>query len=70
MPNDWFTLERLALERYRLRRAEAEGRRELSTRLKEARVRLTLERALARALKALPQEEVRAALHRALRAAG
>ena len=67
---DWFTAERLALERHRLLQVEVERQRRLDAQLREARLRRELERSLSRALRALPREEVRALLARALRATG
>ena len=65
---DWFTMERLAQGQHRLRLAEAERWRRRQALLQEAKARRELERALCRALSALPREEVRATLARALKA--
>ena len=67
---DWFTAERLALERHRLRLLAGERRCRLDEKLREVRVRRDLDRALSRAMRALPPEEIRALLARALRATG
>ena len=68
---DWFTAERLAQEQHQLRLAEAERWRRRQALLREAQLKRSLERALARALRAgLPREELQAALSRALKATG
>ena len=66
---DWFTMERLAQGQHRLRLAEAERWRRRQALLRGAQLKRSLERALARALRAgLPREELQAALSRALKA--
>ncbi len=64
--DNWFVAEELVREERRLREALAEEQRRRAELLREARLRRELERALSRALRALPREEVRATLARVL----
>ena len=68
---DWFTAERLAQAQHQLCLAEAERWRRKQALLREDRLKRSLERALARAVRAgLPREELQTALSRALKATG
>jgi len=70
MLSEWFDAERTALAQHRLRQAQAEKWRLSQDRRRQARIRRELERSLARAMKALPREELQALVARALRATG